>query len=119
MLDMEATFAYIGDMLCSGGGCNSAIAASCFVAWEKFTKLLPVLTSRHFSPRICGKVHEAPRQRNNCYSRVYHMWHAKECVVNFHSVDLRALFGNSHLSVSIFILLGPGSVLVPGHQLHQ
>ena len=39
-------------MLCSGGVCDSAIAAKCCVAWEKFRKLLPVLTSRHLSARI-------------------------------------------------------------------
>ena len=43
-------------MLCSGGGCDNAIAARCWVAWGKFRKLLPVLTSRHLSPRIHGKV---------------------------------------------------------------
>ena len=26
MLDVEATFCYLGDMLCSGGGCESAVA---------------------------------------------------------------------------------------------
>ena len=54
MLDVEATFCYLGDMLCSSGG----IAARC-VAWGKFKKLFPVLTTRHFSPRIRGKVYGA------------------------------------------------------------
>ena len=52
MLDVETTFCYLGDMLCSGGGYDSAIAAKCCVAWGKFMKLLPVLSSRHLSPRI-------------------------------------------------------------------
>ena len=30
----------------------------CHVAWRKFRKLLPVLTTRHLSPRICNKVNE-------------------------------------------------------------
>ena len=47
---------HLGDMLCSSGGCDSAIAARC---WGKFGKLLPVLTTRHLSPRIHGKVCEA------------------------------------------------------------
>ena len=59
MLDVEDTFCYLGDMLCSSGDCDSAIAARCCVAWGKFRKLLPVLTTRHLSPRICGKVYEA------------------------------------------------------------
>ena len=54
MLDVETTFCYLGDMLCSDGGYDSAIAAKSCVAWEKFRKLLPVLTSRHLSPRIHG-----------------------------------------------------------------
>ena len=41
------------------GGCDSVIAARCYVAWENFRKLLPVLTSKHLSPRIHGKVYKA------------------------------------------------------------
>ena len=43
MLDGEATFCYLGDMLGSGGGCDSAIATRRCVARGKFRKLLPVL----------------------------------------------------------------------------
>ena len=45
--------------ICSGGRCDSAIAARCCVAWGKFRKLLPVLTSRHLSPKVRGKVYMA------------------------------------------------------------
>ena len=45
-LDAENKF-YLGDMLSSGGGCNQAIKARCSVAWGKFRKLLPILTSKH------------------------------------------------------------------------
>ena len=55
-LDVEATFCYLGDMLYSSGGCDSAIAARCHVAWRKFTKLLLVVINRHFSPKMRGKV---------------------------------------------------------------
>ena len=34
-LDVEDTFCYLGDMLFSGGHCDSAIAARC-MAWGKF-----------------------------------------------------------------------------------
>ena len=37
LLEVEATFCYLGDMLCSGGRCDSAIVARC-VAYE-FRKL--------------------------------------------------------------------------------
>ena len=59
MLDVEATIGYLDDMLCFGGGCGSAIAATFCVAWEKFRNLLPVLTTRHLSPRICRKMYQA------------------------------------------------------------
>ena len=59
LLDVADTFCYLGDMLCSSGDCDSAIAARYCVAWGKFRKLLPVQTTRHLSPRIRGKVYEA------------------------------------------------------------
>ena len=81
MLDVEVTFCYpgcyLGDMLCSGGACDSAISARCCVAWGKFRKLLPVLTSRHLTHKICGKVYEA------CVRSVMlhgsETWGPKEC----------------------------------------
>ena len=56
MIDVEVTFCYLGELLCSGGGCDSAIAARCCATPGKFRKLLPVLTSRHLSHRIHSKV---------------------------------------------------------------
>ena len=35
MIDAEATCCYLGDILCSGGGCYSANASRYCVAWEK------------------------------------------------------------------------------------
>ena len=55
-LDVD-TFCYLGVMLCYGGGCDSAIVTRYCVAWGKFRKLLPVLTSRHLSPNVRGKVY--------------------------------------------------------------
>ena len=59
MLDVEPAFCCLGNMLCSGGDCDSAIAARCCVAWGEFRKLLPILIIRHLSPRIGGKVYGA------------------------------------------------------------
>ena len=59
MLNVESTFCYLGDMLRFGGGCDRAIAARWCVAWGKLKKLLPDLTTRHLSPKVCGKVCEA------------------------------------------------------------
>ena len=76
MLDVDTTFCYLGDMLCSGGGCDSDIAARCCVSRGKFRKLLPVLTTRHLSPgyvprcarpslaRLCSMVVRRGNQRN-------------------------------------------------------
>ena len=55
---LDATFCYLGGMLCSGGSCDSAITVR-FVACETFRKLVPVLTTWHLSPRIHSTVCEA------------------------------------------------------------
>ena len=52
--DVEATLCYLDDMQCTSGGCDSAVAARCCVAWGKFRKSWPDLTT-DISPRICGK----------------------------------------------------------------
>ena len=59
LLDVEASFCYLGDMLGTGGGCTLAIATRCSTAWGKFRKLLPILNSKHVSPLTRGKVFSA------------------------------------------------------------
>ena len=59
LLDVEASFSYLGDMLRAGGGCALAIATRCSTAWGKFRKLLPILTSKHVSPLTRGEVFSA------------------------------------------------------------
>ena len=59
MLDVEANFCYLGDMMCAGGGCKLAITTRCCTAWGKFKKLLPILTSKHVSLLTRGKVFNA------------------------------------------------------------
>ena len=56
-LDCVTTFCYLGDMLSAGGGCSHAIATRCCAAWKKFRKLLSILTSKHLSFKIHGKVY--------------------------------------------------------------
>ena len=41
LLDKEASFCYLGDMLCAGGGCVLPITTRCSTACGKFRKLLP------------------------------------------------------------------------------
>ena len=56
LLDVEASFCYLGDMLCAGGGCELAIITRCCTAWGKFKKLLPLLTSKHVTLKTRGKI---------------------------------------------------------------
>ena len=58
-LDVEDEFCYLGDMLGAGGGCRNAVTTRCSVAWGKFRKLLPILTSRHLSFLVRGRVFDA------------------------------------------------------------
>ena len=46
MLDVEATFCYLGSKLCANGGCGIDIAARCCVAWGKFRKHLSAYAPR-------------------------------------------------------------------------
>ena len=39
LLDVEASFCYLGDVLSAGGGCSLAIITRCCTAWGKFKKL--------------------------------------------------------------------------------
>ena len=43
-------------MLSAGGSCSLAIITRCCTAWGKFKKLLPILTSKHISLTVRGKV---------------------------------------------------------------
>ena len=56
-VDVVAKFCYLGDMLEAGGGCTKAITNRCGIAWSKFRKLRPVLTSRHIPFPVRGRVY--------------------------------------------------------------
>jgi len=59
LLDVETSFCYLGDMLSAGGGCSLVILTRCCNALGKFKKLLPILTSKHISLTVRGKVFDA------------------------------------------------------------
>ena len=52
MLDVEDTFCFLNYILCSGGGCDSAIATRCC-----HCHILPVLTTWYLSSKVDGKVY--------------------------------------------------------------
>ena len=56
-MDVEPKFCYLGDMLCAGGGCELAVITRCSVSWGKFKKLLPILTSKHITLELRGKLY--------------------------------------------------------------
>ena len=58
-VDVVAKFGYLGDMLEADGGCTKAITNRCGIAWSKFRKLCPVLTSSHIPFHVRGSVHSA------------------------------------------------------------
>jgi hypothetical protein len=55
MLDVESSFCYLGDMIDAGGGCDTAVATRCCVAWGKFRKLLPI-------PHVASSVTQGARE---------------------------------------------------------
>ena len=57
MLDVEATFCYLGDMLCCRGDSDSIVAACCCVTCGKCRKFLPEFVTKHLSNKIYGKVY--------------------------------------------------------------
>ena len=56
-MDVEPKFCYLGDMFCAGGGCELAVINRYSVAWGKFKKLLPILTSKHITLELRDKLY--------------------------------------------------------------
>ena len=59
MLEVVASFSYLGDMLSVGRGCEIAVTTGVKTAWKKFRELLQVLTSRHLSYKTQGHVYSS------------------------------------------------------------
>ena len=58
-LEVVASFCYLGDMLSAAGGCELSTTTREENAWKKFKNLLPVLSSRHLSFKIRGRVYSS------------------------------------------------------------
>ena len=59
MLEVVASFCYLGDMLSEAGGCELSTTTRVKTAWKKFNDLLPVLSSRHLSFKTRGRVYRS------------------------------------------------------------
>jgi hypothetical protein len=51
-------FCYLGDTINANGGAESASVARTRCAWKKFRELSPILTGKHISLKIQGRVYE-------------------------------------------------------------
>ena len=58
-LEVVASVCYLGNMLSAAGGCELSTTARVKTAWKKFKDLLPVLSSRHLSFKIHGRVYSS------------------------------------------------------------
>ena len=58
VLEVVASFCYLGDMLSAGGGCELAAINRVNVGWGKFRGLLPILSSRHLPPKTRGRIYD-------------------------------------------------------------
>lgn len=70
VLDVVASFCYLGDMESAAGGCSTASVTRVKAGWNKFNKLLPILTTRHLTLKTRGTIYHA------CVRRV--MLHGSE-----------------------------------------
>ena len=58
-LEVVASFCYLGDILSAAGGSELSTTTRVKTLWKKFKKLLPVLSSRHLSFKIRGRVYSS------------------------------------------------------------
>ena len=59
MLEVVASFCYLGDMLSAAGGCELSTTTPVKTAWKKFKELIPVLSSHHLSLKTRGRVYSS------------------------------------------------------------
>jgi len=56
-LEKVDKFCYLGNMLDTDGGCDSATTGRVIPAWKKFREYLSILTGKGFSLKLKGKVY--------------------------------------------------------------
>ena len=59
MLEVVASFCYLGDMLSAARGRELSTTTPVKTAWKRFSDLLPVLSSRHLSFKTRGRVYRS------------------------------------------------------------
>ena len=52
----EVEFAYLGDRVSAGGGCEAAVTARTICRWVKFMECVELLYGRRFPLRLYGAV---------------------------------------------------------------
>jgi len=87
-LELVFKFSYLGDMLSVDGDADAAVEARIQIGWNKFMKLVPLLTNRDISLITRGRLY------NSCVrSRMLHgseTWPVrKEGKVAFHRAEMR------------------------------
>ena len=70
-LDVADNFVYLGDCICSGGGCDLATIKRCRSAWRKFRDLLPLLTCKAISLNTRGQMYNSCVRGTMLYSSKY------------------------------------------------
>ena len=70
-LDVVDSFAYLGECICPGGGCELATIKRCCASWGKFRYLLPLPTCKAISLNTCGLMY------NSCVKGM--MLYSSEC----------------------------------------
>ena len=84
-LEVVNSFVYLGDGICTGGGCELATVIRVRSAWGKFRELLPLLTSKVISLHTRGKLY------NSCVRST--MIYGSECWA-LRSEDFKRLLHN-------------------------
>ena len=67
-LKVAASFCYLGDMLSAASGCELSTTTHEKTAWKQFKELLPVVSARHLSFKVRGRVYSSCVQKAMLYA---------------------------------------------------
>ena len=58
-LELVDKFCYLGDMLSVDGDADAAVETRIRIGWNKFRQLVPLLTNKHISLTVRGRLHSS------------------------------------------------------------